>query len=206
MKRIRFFSVLAGLCLILYLGAGMACAQSLQEKADVNKDKIVTPEEMTNALAERYKKEDASKDGKLTVDEYLQARQKNFDDADKNKDKVIGIEEWVIYWCGTANNAAKIKKPVKMDKTASRSQRMDTSKDGKIQPNECVAFWGGRFIDLDENKDGKLTRDEYINRMKDMAKTMDLDGDGVITIEEYYISWIGKDKMPGKGKKSATKK
>jgi Ca2+-binding EF-hand superfamily protein len=75
---------------------------------------------------------------------------------------------------------------------------MDTGKDGKIQPNECVAFWAGRFVDLDGSKDGKMTRDEYLNRMQGMAEMMDLDGDGIITIEEYYISWLGKEKAPAK--------
>jgi hypothetical protein len=41
MKMFQFLSVLAGLCLILSLGSGMVQAQSLQEKADANKDKDV---------------------------------------------------------------------------------------------------------------------------------------------------------------------
>lgn len=206
MKKFLFISILLGLCLFLSLGYGIVQAQSLLEKADANKDGVVTRAEMKKALADRYKNEDANKDGKLTVDEYLQARQKNFDAADTNKDGIVMVEEWVVYWCGTAGDAAKVKEPVKMDRSASRTQRMDTSKDGKIQPNECVAFWAGRFVDLDENKDGKLTRDEYINRMQGMAKMMDLNGDGVITIEEYNISWLGKEKAPGKEKQQAAEK
>ncbi|OPY75779.1 MAG: EF hand [Syntrophorhabdus sp. PtaU1.Bin058] len=116
------------------------------------------------------------------------------------------LEEWVVYWCGTAGDASKVKEPVKMDRNASRLQKMDTSKDGKIQPNECVAFWAGRFVDLDENKDGKMSRDEYMNRMKEMAKMMDLNGDGVITIEEYNISWVGKKKAATREKKPAAEK
>ena len=206
MKKIFLFSLVTAICLLLSVGSGIVQAQSLQDKADANKDGVVTKSELKKALADRYKNEDANKDGKVTVDEYLQARQKNFDAADTNKNGVVMVEEWVIYWCGKAGDAAKVKEPVKMDRQASRSQRMDTSKDGKIQSNECVVFWAGRFVDLDENKDGKLSREEYINRMKAMAKIMDLDGDGVITVEEYNISWIGKEKADGKAKKPAVEK
>jgi Ca2+-binding EF-hand superfamily protein len=206
MKKFLVIGMLVGFSIFLSLGYGIVHAQSLFEKADANKDGVVTRAEMKKALADRYKNEDANKDGKLTVDEYLQARQKNFDAADTNKDGVVMVEEWVVYWCGTAGDAAKVKEPVTMDRKSSRSQRMDTGKDGKIQPNECVAFWAGRFVDLDGNKDGKMTRDEYMNRMQEMAKMMDLDGDGVITIEEYNISWLGKDKAAVKDKKPAAGK
>ncbi|MEE9911283.1 MAG: hypothetical protein K4571_06125 [Deltaproteobacteria bacterium] len=203
MKLIRSFNVLVGLCFIFSLGSGAVYAQSLQEKADADRDQAVAREEMKSALDIRYKNEDANQDGKVTTDEYLQARQKNFDDADQNQDKVVVVEEWVIYWCGTAGDAARVRKPLKMDRTASRSKRMDTSKDGKIQTGECVAFWAGRFVDLDGNKDGKMTRDEYISKMMAMAKAMDLNNDGIIMIDEYYISWIGKDKAPARNRKPA---
>jgi len=198
MKKFMLMSIFVSLSIVLSLGYGIVQAQSLFEKADANKDGVVTKAEMKKALADRYKNEDGNKDGKLTVNEYVQARQKNFDAADTNKDGVVIVEEWVVYWCGTAGDAAKVKEPVTMDRKSSRSQRMDTGKDGKIQPNECVAFWAGRFVDLDDSKDGKMTRDEYLNRMQGMAEMMDLDGDGIITIEEYYISWLGKEKAPAK--------
>jgi Ca2+-binding EF-hand superfamily protein len=198
MKKLSFVCIIASLCLVLSAGFGIVQAQSLHEKADVNKDKVVTKAELKKALEERYKNEDGNKDGKMTVEEYQQARQKNFDAADTNKDGVVIVEEWVVYWCGTAGDAAKVKDPVKMDRTTSRSHRMDRNKDGKLHQDECIAFWAGRFVDLDENKDGKMSRDEYLNRMKEMAKTMDLDSDGIITIEEYHISWVGKDKAEGK--------
>jgi Ca2+-binding EF-hand superfamily protein len=206
MKKIFLFSLVAVICLLLSIGSGIVQAQSLHDKADTNKDGVVTKTELQKALSDRYKNEDANKDGKLTTDEYLQARQKNFDAADTSKDGVVVVEEWAIYWCGKAGDAAKVKEPVKMDRQASRSQRMETNKDGKIQLNECIVFWAGRFIDLDENKDGKLSRDEYIGRMKTMAKMMDLDGDGIITVEEYRISWIGIEKAAGKETESASGK
>ncbi len=183
MKKFLFMGVLVGLCLFLSVGYG--AAQSLFEKADANKDGAVTKAEMKKALTDRYKNEDANKDGKLTVNEYVQARQKNFDAADTSKDGVVIVEEWVVYWCGTAGDAAKVNEPVTMDRKSSRSQRMDTGKDGRIQPNECVVFWAGRFVDLDDSKDGKMTRDEYLNRMQGMAEMMDLDGESNNTIEEY---------------------
>lgn len=206
MKKIFLFSLVVAICLLLSIGSGIVQAQSLHDKADTNKDGVVTKTELQKALSDRYKNEDANKDGKLTTDEYLQARQKNFDGADTNKDGVVVVEEWAIYWCGKAGDAAKVKEPVKMDRQTSRSQRMETNKDGKIQLNECIVFWAGRFIDLDENKDGKLSRDEYIGRMKTMAKMMDLDGDGIITVEEYSISWIGIEKATGKETESASGK
>lgn len=212
MKKLMLFGIFATLCLTLSLGSGVVMAQALHDRADADKDGIVTKADIMKALEERYKSEDANKDGNMTVDEYQQARKKNFDDADTNKDGVVGIEEWVVYWCGTDKDAAKVKKPVKMGKKASRAKLMDANKDGKISKNECVAFWGGRFVDLDGNKDGKMSRDEYMEKMKGMAKMMDLNGDGVIVIEEYYVSWLGKDKVTiknkpaGKAKKSPAEK
>jgi|GEM_PF-265880 len=210
MKKLMFPGVFAALCLALTVGTGFA--QSLHDRADADKDGIVTRGEITNSLEERYKNEDADKDGKVTIDEFQQARQRNFDDADVNKDGVVGVEEWAIYWCGTDKDTARAKKPVKMGKKSSVAKLMDTNKDGKLGKDECVVFWAGRFVDLDGNKDGKMSRDEYLDRMKEMAKQMDLDGDGVITIEEYYVSWVGKDsvtiknKPAGKAKKPAQSK
>lgn len=210
MKKLMFPGVVAVICCALSLGFGIAGAQSVHDKADADKDGIVMKEDMKTALEERYGNEDGNKDGKMTVDEYRDARKRNFDDADTNKDGVVGIEEWAIYWCGTDKDAAKVKKPVKMGRKASRAKLMDANRDGKIGKDECVVFWAGRFKDLDGNKDGKMSREEYLDRMKGMAKTMDLDGDGVITIEEYHVSWVGKDKVTirnkpaGKGEKPAT--
>lgn len=212
MKNFLYAGVFVVLCLMLSAGPGIVQAQSLHDSADKDRDGIVTKADIMKALEERYKGEDADKDGKVTVDEYALARQKNFDAAETNKDGVVGIEEWAIYWCGTDKGTAKAKKPVKMNRKASRAKLMDTNKDGRIGRNECVAFWAGRFVDLDGNKDGKMSREEYLDRMKGMAKLMDLDGDGVIVIEEYYVSWLGKDKVTiknkpaGKAKKSPAEK
>lgn len=179
---------------------GLVFAESFHDKADTDKNGVVTGDEMKKAVDERYKNEDANKDGKLTVDEYQAARQKNFDDADVNRDGSVTVEEWAIYWCGTDRGAGKVKKPVKMGKKKSRSKIMDANRDGKLGKDECVLFWSGRFVDLDGNKDGKLSREEYMDRMKEMAKMMDINGDGVITVEEYYVSWLGKDNAKTSGK------
>ncbi len=193
MRKPWICSLVVTCCLLVAICANAAPIPSLHEAADTDKDGQVTREELNKGLADRYRQEDADKDGRLTAAEYLQARQKNFDAADTNKDG-IGVEEWVVYWCGKAGDAAKIKAPVQMDRQQSRFQRMDTNVDGRLHQNECIAFWAGRFVDLDANRDGKLSRDEYISRMKALVKTMDLDGDGVISLEEYRISWLGGDK------------
>lgn len=189
MKRLVF--VVAALLLVVPMG--IAFAQSFHDKADADKNGVITGTEIRKALDERYKSEDADKDGKLTHDEYVSARHKNFDDADTNKDGSVTVEEWAIYWCGTDKDAGNVKKPVKMGKNKSRSKLMDANKDGKLGKDECILFWSGRFVDLDGDKNGRLSREEYIDRMKEMAKTMDVNGDGVVTIEEYYVSWVGKD-------------
>lgn len=210
MKKSLFLGFLAALCFAF--SAGLAGAQSLHDKADTDKSGVVARDNMKKALEERYRNEDADKNGKMTVDEYQIARKKNFDDADTNKDGVVTVEEWAIYWCGTDQGAAKVKKPVKMSRNASRAKLMDTNKDGKLGKDECVVFWAGRFVDLDANKDSKMSRQEYLDRMKAMAKMMDIDGDGVITIEEYSVSWVGKDNAAtknepaGKTKKGAAEK
>ncbi|HOD74868.1 MAG TPA: hypothetical protein PKJ17_02500 [Syntrophorhabdaceae bacterium] len=212
MKRFMFLGVLAAFCFVLSIGSGVAAAQSVHDRADADKDGVITKEDMKKALEERYRGEDTNKDGKVTVDEYQDARRKNFDDADANKDGMVTVEEWAIYWCGTDQGAAKVKKPVKMSRNASRAKLMDTNKDGKLGKDECVVFWAGRFVDLDGNKDSKMSRQEYLDRMKAMAKMMDIDGDGVITIEEYSVSWVGKDNAAtknepaGKTKKGAAQK
>ena len=209
MKKLLGLFIIA---LFLVVPIGFASAQSFHDKADSDKDGVVTSAEMQKAVDDRYKNEDADKDGKVTVDEYKTARQKNFEDADTDKDGSVTVEEWAIYWCGTDKDAGKVKKPVKMGKKKSRTKLMDANKDGTLGKDECVLFWSGRFIDLDGNKDGKLSREEYMDRMKEMAKMMDIDGDGVITIEEYYVSWLGKDnakisgKSAGKQKKAGAQK
>ena len=203
MKKILGLVIIAVLLVSL---PGFVRAQSMHDKADTDKDGVVTGAEMKKAVEDRYKSEDADKDGKLTVNEYQAARQKNFDDADINKDGSVTVEEWAIYWCGTDKDAGKVKKPVKMGKKKSRTRAMDTNKDGKLGKDECVLFWSGRFIDLDGNKDGRLSREEYMEKMKEMAKMMDINGDGVITIEEYYISWLGKDDAKSSNKKAGKQK
>lgn len=200
MKKLMFLGIFAALCFTLSVGSGLVGAQSLHDTGDADKDGIVTKDDMTKVLEERYKNEDIDKDGKMTVDEYLESRKKTFDEADTNKDGAVAVEEWAVYWCGTDKGAAKVKKPVKMGKKASAAKLMDANKDGKISKDECVLFWSGRFVDLDANKDGRMSREEYLDSMKNLAKTMDLNKDGVIVIEEYYVSWLGKDSAPGKKK------
>jgi Ca2+-binding EF-hand superfamily protein len=66
-------------------------------RADVNKDGVLTVDEVTATLVQTPNLEavDANHDGKLTLHEFLSARFKDYDQVDTNHDGLLELDEVV---------------------------------------------------------------------------------------------------------------
>ncbi|MCX5903950.1 MAG: hypothetical protein NTV89_10895, partial [Proteobacteria bacterium] len=92
-------------------------------------------------------------------------------------------QEFIAYYCSPAAEAPQTVK-------AKKAKKIDANKDGKIEDDECVAFWVAQTSDMDLNKDGKVTMDEFLAAAKKEFKAIDKNGDGVISVQEldYYYA------------------
>lgn len=150
---------------------------------------------------------DADKDGKVKVEEFITGLKKDFDARDTNKDGTLIADEFVVYWCGKAaipkSGKGKTVKAAKLK--GSMVKNMDKNADGKVDQDECVAFWSVRFDAADTSKDGKVSKDEFAAVMKQAAQRIDTNKDGVIVVEEYMAAWGGVSKTPEKPKPAKAK-
>jgi Ca2+-binding EF-hand superfamily protein len=115
--------------------------------------------------------------------EFDAGTQQQFSSMDANKDNALVAQEFIVYYCSPA---AKAPQTVK----AKKVKKIDANKDGKIEDNECVAFWAAQYSDMDINKDGKVTMDEFLAAAKKEFKAIDKNSDGEISVQEldYYYT------------------
>jgi Ca2+-binding EF-hand superfamily protein len=68
--------------------------------ADVNKDGVLTPVEVTATLTEtsNLSAADSNGDGVLTLHEFLRARLKDYDQADTNRDGLLELDEVITIY------------------------------------------------------------------------------------------------------------
>jgi Ca2+-binding EF-hand superfamily protein len=162
-----------------------AVARTVYTQMDANGDAVISVTEHAAFWQGRFKDIDADNNGKLTTAEFNAATTEFFGNMDTDKNGQLIAKEYFAFWCGP--------KAVIPDKiTKKPRKKMDANQDGKIDDDECVAFWSVNFIDVDKNRDGKITLEEFMAAMSKRFKEIDKKGDGFISIEEHAFFMSGK--------------
>jgi hypothetical protein len=148
---------------------GARAAQHFQ-KLDTNGDKVVSRDELLSRITERFDRADVNKDGTVTPEERKVATQKwaeeRFSKADANKDGALSADELPVRFAKKlqkldANQDGKLTREELSVLKAKYEQHI--AKRGGDQPStraELVAKVGERFSKMDTNQDGQLTSDE----------------------------------------------
>jgi Ca2+-binding EF-hand superfamily protein len=171
--------------MVLAFGSGFAMAQGTLPVAaqmaftriDTNGDGVITVAEYNAYWTGFFKDSDADKDGKIMAAEFDASAKQEFSSMDSNKDGTLVEQEVVAYYCGPA-----AKSPQKVQ--AKAIKKIDADKNGKIEDDECVAFWMTSYNNMDTNKDRKVTLDEFLTVAMNEFKAVDQNGDGVIAVQE----------------------
>ena len=179
------------------------------ERADLNKDGVITIEEVKTARASMFDRADANKDGFVVRDEMRALRPPRppkkhaergeggpphgkrglitFSDA--NGDGSITRAE---FDAANAKMAAE-KQSKAQERAAEAFTRMDANKDGRIDATEIAAMRAkmpvrpDRLINapmLDTNEDGKVSKDEWMASPDPLFEHADANKDGRLTREE----------------------
>jgi Ca2+-binding EF-hand superfamily protein len=176
------------------------------ERADLNKDGVITIEEVKTARASMFDRADANKDGFVVRDEMRTLRPPRppkkpgergpqhekrglmaFSDA--NADGSVTRAE---FDAATAKMAAE-KQSKAQERAAEAFTRLDANKDGRIDATELAAK-RSKMKDrpdrpphrpmLDTNKDGKISKDEWMASPDPLFERADANKDGRLTREE----------------------
>jgi Ca2+-binding EF-hand superfamily protein len=200
----KWQNMMAGVAMVSLLATGAGAAEKAAAtgmRGDVDNSGTLTALEIKEERRTFLLALDADKDGKVKVEEFVNGFKKDFDTRDANRDGVLIADEFVVYWCGKAalpKAKAKVAKAAPLKNSMIKHQ--DTSGDGKVDQDECVAFWSVRFDAADTNKDGKLSKEEFTEVIKQAAQRIDTNKDGIIAIEEYTATWGGTSKEKQKAK------
>lgn len=206
----KWQNLMTGVAVVSLLATGAGAAEKAVAngmRGDSDGSRTLHAEEIKEERRTFLLSLDGDKDGKVKVEEFISGLKKDFDTRDTNKDGVLIADEFVVYWCGKAALPRTGKgKPVKAAQLkGSMIKHKDKNADGKIDQNECVAFWSVRFDAADTNKDGKVSKDEFAEVMKQAAQRIDTNKDGVLAIEEYSVFWGGASKPQQKVKPAKAK-
>lgn len=186
-------------------GAGLGDEEAAEDRAD--KSDATVPGKGPRFDLERFLKDyDRNKDGHLSRDELPPEVRAAFDQLDANKDGKVSREELergFAHLRPTRRPSDLIHVLIEMsdcdDTCHGEVQRaydilrkLDTDKDGKINPDELKAARQRIIADrvdylikeLDKNKDGKISRDEAKGMLRQDFDEIDHNKDGFIDREE----------------------
>ena len=205
----KWQNLMTGVAMVSLFATGAGAAEKAAAtglRGDIDKSGTLTALEIREERRTFLMTLDADKDGKVKVEEFIEGFKKEFDARDTTKDGVLVADEFVVYWCGKAalpKARAKVAKAAPLKDSMIKHQ--DKNGDGKVDQDECVAFWSVRFDAADTNKDGKVSKDEYTEMIKQAAKRIDTNKDGILAIEEYTAVWVGAPKEGQKAKPAQAK-
>ena len=182
------------------------------ERADLNKDGVITIEEVKTARATMFDRADANKDGFVVKDEMRALRPPRppkrpgerdergegrpphekrglmaFSDA--NADGSVTRAE---FDAATAKMATE-RQSMAQERAAEAFARLDANKDGRIDATELAAMRAKMPARpdrpphppmLDTNKDGKVSKDEWMASPDPLFERADANKDGRLTREE----------------------
>jgi len=150
------------------------------EKFDVNKDGKVSKEEFKSYMGKRFQRMDVDKDDVITIDElgqYERGQQKKRKKSklarlDSDGDGSISKEEFI------APRIKQIeKKFLKLDKNKDGKLTTDEFAKKKIQHSAL-------FENIDANKDGKISNEEKDAALDRLFNRLDQDKDQIVTEKE----------------------
>jgi len=119
-----------------------AVARTVYSQMDANGDNSISVTEHAAYWQGRFKEIDKDKDGKLSAAEFNAATKAFFGDMDTDKDGALVAKEYIAFWCGP-----KALAPEKIK--AAPKKKLDANANGKIEDDECVAFWMANLFDMD---------------------------------------------------------
>jgi len=135
------------------------------DRADANKDSIVTLTEMKQGAearraqhrANRFSQLDKNADGRVTKDEVPRMPERRFTALDTNNDGAISEVELAAAPKPEADRAGAGKRGPAAERLLAR---LDADKDGQLTRAEAMQGGAKHFEKLDANSDGYLTKDE----------------------------------------------
>lgn len=194
------------------------------ERADANKDGVITRDEVRIARTAAFTRLDANRDGFLERAEIRKGRGEGgpggrdkmgkshgggdhgdmFGEADANKDGNVSQAEFNAM--GTRMHAQRMAQHETRHKE--RFARLDTNRDGNITQAEAqaarAAMGAGRppRVDADTNKDKKISLAEWLARPDPLFERADANKDGQVTRAEAATTMRegrGHKGRPGRG-------